>query len=270
MAGTDGALEAAPLYEAAAAAGFSDTKLRLAIRRLVDGGLLTQSGRGRSATLQLTEEGLAEQAPDLWWTAAAYRRDAGLDPWDGAFHFVAFEIPESERAARDALRSQIQDMVGAAVAGGLYVSPHGWEPWLAALARAHGVGHRVWFFESTQLLRSDGEVVAAADLWPTAALADAYAVFVDRWSPLADHPPSDPSSAVRHAFEASAMIEQLLRRDPLLPDELVGRDRTGSEARRVYRTLMRRLAEHEPQIVLVDESTGSWGHLNVDEIWQWQ
>ncbi|MEO1058968.1 MAG: transcriptional regulator, partial [Actinomycetota bacterium] len=110
LADDDGLLDAGALYDAADAAGFTATTMRLALMRLRDAGALTVDGRGRNASIRLTERGRADRSPDLAWVAAAYRLDAGLDPWDHMWHLVSFEIPETQRAARDAVRARIVDL----------------------------------------------------------------------------------------------------------------------------------------------------------------
>ena len=136
IADGDGRIDAAALYGAAEAVGFTDTRIRLTLRRLVEAGSVTVTGRGRAATIELSEAGLAERMTDLTWVAAAHRLDAGLDTWDGVWHLAAFEIPERERAARDAVRGALVDLLCAPLSGGLYLSPWPIEPWVAPVAAA--------------------------------------------------------------------------------------------------------------------------------------
>ncbi len=242
LADADGHLDAGALYAVAEAAGFTTTTIRLALRRLVEGGLAESEGRGRKATLQLTPAGLAERLPDLVWVAAAHRADAGLDPWDGCWHLVSFEVPESARSARDALRNRIIELLGAPLGGALYVSPHRWEPWIDAVAVAHAVVDRVSTVTATQLRHrgSADPAVVARSLWSIDELAAGYQAFVDRWVQL---PMTiDRATAVRLAFEASGEIEQLLRRDPVLPQELLPPGFAGPAARALYLDTMRALA----------------------------
>ncbi len=247
LADDAGRLAAGPLYDGAAAAGFTDTKLRLALRRMSDAGLITVEGRGRKAAIQLTPTGLAARSPDLVWIGAAHRSDAGLDRWDGRWHLAAFEIPEQRRAARDALRNQIVELFGAQLAGGVYVSTFPWEAWLNAVTVAHGVRDRLTT-TATDLLdvggMSDPAAIAAA-LWPVAELRAEYGSFLAQWEHLPTHVPNDPTMAVRGAFEMSAEFEQIVRRDPILPSELVPADFGGPAARALYRKAMQALSRHE-------------------------
>ncbi|MGI9644424.1 MAG: PaaX family transcriptional regulator C-terminal domain-containing protein [Ilumatobacteraceae bacterium] len=247
LADDAGRLAAGPLYDAAEAAGFTDTKLRLALRRMSEAGLVIVEGRGRKAAIHLTPAGLAARSPDLVWIGAAHRSDAGLDRWDGRWHLAAFEIPEHRRAARDALRDQIVELFGAHLAGGVYVTAFPWEAWLAAVTDVHGIRDRLTMTSTERLDvggRSDPLEIAAA-LWPVADLDAEYRAFVVRWGTLPAAVPDDPAVAVRAAFEMSTEFDQVVRRDPILPDELLPREFAGPTARALYREAMQALSSHE-------------------------
>lgn len=247
LADEAGHIHAGSLFAAAEAAGFSTTKLRLAIKRMSDTGLLTSSGRGRKADIQLTNAGLDQRRPDLFWTAFAYRLDAGLHPWDGQWHLAAFEIPEEQRAARDALRNQIRELFGASLSSGLYVSPWAWEAWLTTVAETHNVGDRLTIIETTALHHggtSDRQDLAA-DLWPIDMLDTAYQRFIDHWGPTVAAVPDEEAMAVRAAFEAAAQLEAVFSKDPLLPTELLPNGFAGPPARQLYIDLAEAFSQHE-------------------------
>ncbi|MEM9042740.1 MAG: PaaX family transcriptional regulator C-terminal domain-containing protein [Actinomycetota bacterium] len=240
LADHEGHLDGAALYELGASIGFTDTTIRLTVRRLVEAGLVESSGRGRSSTLQLTPAGVQERAPDLGWTALAYRLDSAAQAWDGRWHLVAFEIPEAERAGRDALRAHLVDLFGAPLGGGLYVSPREWEPWVGEMATLHDIGRHVSTMV-TDRLRVGGETdprSIAASLWPLDEVGVGTRDFVTMWEPLVSDPPRLLGDAARAAFTASIEFETLARRDPLLPHELEPPDWAGRAARRVYRDLL--------------------------------
>ncbi|MGI9623452.1 MAG: PaaX family transcriptional regulator C-terminal domain-containing protein [Acidimicrobiales bacterium] len=242
-----GYLDASALYDASDAAGFTATKLRLALRRLVESGLLQVEGRGRRAQIQLSAEGLAERSPDLAWTGAAYRADAGLDPWDGVWHIASFEIPEDQRAARDALRGQIIDLFGGQLSGGLYLSPFGWEPWLESIAHMHGVADRLTTLEASSVRHggTSDQAAVASLVWPVSEVHDSYVQFIDRWEPLVSAVPDNPGIAIRAAFEAAAEFEAAFRQDPLLPAEVVPAQFAGPSARSLFRQVVDALACHD-------------------------
>ncbi|MEM7093643.1 MAG: PaaX family transcriptional regulator C-terminal domain-containing protein [Actinomycetota bacterium] len=250
LADGDGYLDAAALFDLGAAVGLSDTSIRLTLRRLDEAGLLDVEGRGRKAVIMLTEAGLAARAPDLGWTALAYRLDRGLLPWDGRWHLVSFAIPESERVGRDALRSYLVELIGAQLAGGLYASHYDWEPWVRAFAERHHLTPHLAILATDEL--SIGDAFDPRDiaerLWPLGDLDRSIGEFLERWRPLAVSPPDDLAEAARAAFAASASFEELARRDPQLPSELAPERWRGREVRDVYRTLLQAVSDRHADI----------------------
>lgn len=247
LADRAGLIDAGALYDAAGAVGFTDTKLRLTLRRLAEAGLIESEGRGRAARWTLTAAGLAERSDDLTWVAMAHRLDHGLDRWDGAWHLTAFEVPERQRAARDTLRSLLVDLFAAPLGGGLYVSPWPLRIWIDGPVTDLGITERVTHL-TTDHIDLGGRVDPldiAARLWPVSELADAYDAFLAAWEPVAAAPPADEAAAVRAAFGASAEIEAILRRDPVLPAELLPEGFAGPAARALYRELLVALRGHQ-------------------------
>ncbi len=240
LADDDGRLDTEFLYAAAEAAGFTRTKLRLALRRMADDGLLTSEGRGRKAATRLTPAGLADRSPDLAWVGAAYRADAGLDAWDGNWHLASFEIPERRRAARDAVRRQIVELFGGQLSGGLYLSPLRWEPWIATVARANDVVDRITLLETTTLAHAGASEPSdiAALVWPIDRVDRGYRTFVSTWQARLGSIPHDPADAVRLAFEAASEFEAAFRADPMLPEPLTPLDFAGPPARRLFLELL--------------------------------
>lgn len=250
LADRDGHVDAAALYDLGAAVGLSETTIRLTLKRLRDAHLVTIEGRGRRSEVTLTERGLAERAPDVGWTAMAYRIDAGRSPWDRRWHLVAFEIPETKRVARDALRDQLVELAGARLGGGLYVSPHPWHGWAREIARHHGIEDHVTLLTSDDLVvggHTDPTDIARA-LWPLEQIEAMARSFVDRWSGAVGDPPSSLDAAAQVAFGASADLEALLERDPLLPLELMNDDPVTAAARSLYRRLLTSLSSEHPTL----------------------
>lgn len=247
LADASGTIDADSLYLAAEAAGFTTTKVRLGLRRLVDAGLLDIDGRGRDASIHLTAAGLDERAPDMAWIGAAYRNDAGLDRWDDRWHLATFEVPESQRTSRDALRTRITELFGGALGGGIYVSPFAWEAWLVATADQHGIRDRLTLIEADHLQRGGASEPAevAASIWPIADIDTGYRHFVEQWSDRATDVPTDPYEAIHLAFAAAGQFEATFRTDPLLPVELVPTDFAGPAARRLFIDLIAAVSTHD-------------------------
>ena len=123
----DGEIVAAELYAVAEACGQSSEQVRSCLRRLVNEGLYVQHGKGRSARFVATEAGVAQLEAGWTRTRTAYQQDAAGRGWDRLWHIAAFAVPENRRTARDHLRDRLLGHGGAALQGGMYVSPHPWE-----------------------------------------------------------------------------------------------------------------------------------------------
>lgn len=234
----DGRLSARPLFAMASLLGHSDKAMRDCLARVTREGLLVHvSGRGKSADYSVTEAGRASLDADLGWTAFAHRVDAGLEPWDGCWHLTGFEIPETRRGARDALRNLLVELGAAPIQSGLYVYAFDLSDFVLQLAAHLRVSEAVTGFATRAIQvgndHRDGELVNR--LWPLAALADRYAEVEQRLATVIDQASlieGDQLAALM--FAATLDIEAVLRDDPLLPLELLGAEWAGSRARQAF------------------------------------
>src|SRR5438067_3626849 len=126
MAHEDGTIDAAELYPVAEACGQSGEQVRSCLRRLVAEGLFVRKGTGGGARFEATARGMAALGATVERTRLAYAQDAAGRGWDRQWRLVAFAVPESRRAGRDAFRDRLIALGGAAIQGGLYISPHPW------------------------------------------------------------------------------------------------------------------------------------------------
>ena len=234
----DGRLDAEPLFAVAAATGHSDKAMRDCLARVVrDGLMIRATGRGRSAQYLVTEAGQASLDADLGWTAFAHRVDAGLEPWDGCWHLIGFEIPETRRGARDAIRNLLVELGAAPIQSGLYVYAFDLTDFVLQLAAQLRVSETVTSFVTRAV--QIGDVRRGPDLvdrlWPLAALADRYAGVEQRLAAVIDQAPLiDGDQLAALMFAATLDIEAVLRDDPLLPAELLGADWAGRRARQAF------------------------------------
>src|SRR3954469_5248327 len=180
MAHEDGGIVGAELQQVAEACGQSPEQIRSCLRRLVAEGLFERKGRGTAARFEATAAGMAALGSTVERTRLAYAQDAAGRGWDRTWRLVAFAIPEARRAARDALRDRLLALGGAAIQGGLYVSPHPWHKDVRAEAERLGVGDLVTVGTNHALGVGGGrdprELVQR--LWPVATLAARYDRFV--------------------------------------------------------------------------------------------
>lgn len=202
------------IYDTANLAGLQDQPVRLALRRMIAGGDIAQTGRGRAGTITLTSTGRRRLERDRRSLALAFAQDAGDAPWDGRWRLIAVSVPERERAVRDALRRGLQELGAVAISTGLYVSPHDLIaelpdealPYLSAATTA----------DLNVRGTTDAQTIAQA-LWPSEPTLAAYATLdetVVRGTADAGMP-----GVVSLLLLADA-LELAIREDPLLPLEL--------------------------------------------------
>lgn len=251
MAHENGTILSEELLPVAEACDLTADQVRSCLRRLVAEGLFVRQGTGRATTFVATESGMAALGTAVERTRLAYVQDAAGRGWDRQWRLVAFAVPEKERAARDAFRDHLIDLGGAAIQGGLYVSPHAWHKDAAAEAERLGIAESVTY-ATTDDLDVGGEHDPrrlASTLWPIADLAVAYEKFNARH----EHIPQlliDMRSRKQHlpdsAFLPAALAmtvayDECAGRDPLLPPELLPRPWPGRHARELLMS-SRRLA----------------------------
>jgi phenylacetic acid degradation operon negative regulatory protein len=241
MLGADGTVEAAELAPVAEACGQSREQLRSCLRRLIAEGLLVQTGSGRRARYGATPAGMVALGSSVERTRLAYAQDAAGRGWDRHWRLVAFAVPESRRAARDALRDRLIALGGAAVQGGLYVSPHPWHKDVRAAAVELGVADLVTVASTDDLdvgeERDPREL--ARLLWPVDDLAARYAEFVASFSSvlhsltgLRARKERLPDAAfLPGALAMAVSFQDVFAADPLLPPELLPRPWPGRTAR---------------------------------------
>ncbi|TDD66149.1 transcriptional regulator, partial [Actinomadura rubrisoli] len=220
---TDHTVDTGELYATAPQLGMTDQQVRLCIKRLVAEGRFTQQGRGRKALLRSTKTTEATLGPDVEFVAHAFRQDAGLAPWAGAWHLVAFAVPESTRTARDTLRTALTRLGGAPIQGGLYVSANPWEPYVQDHAHRLGILHHLTFLTTNDLRQGDerAPTALARTLWPQDEIADRYrrlsAVAEPRLRRLQDGTALTVPQQLTMAVELATEFTRAMEPDPLLP-----------------------------------------------------
>lgn len=241
MARADGTILVAEVLPAAAACGQTPDQVRSCLRRLLAEGLFVRKGRGREAVYEATPTGLAAMGTDMERTRLAYAQDAAGRGWDRQWRLVGFAVPERNRGARDAFRERLLALGGAAVQGGLYVSPHPWHKDIRAEAGRLGLGDQVSLATTDDL-----EVAGQRDprelarrLWQLDELAERYQGFIGRYSELPEalaalrqrHERLSDAAFLPLALEMALAFSQCFSRDPLLPPELLPRPWPGRQAR---------------------------------------
>lgn len=243
MTRRDGQLRMDEVGRVAEQCGFSAEQVRSCVRRLVAEGLYERVRSGRAAlyrTTELTHRALGEFQNRR---RRAYQQDVGAAPWDGRWHLVAFAIPEIRRDTRGAFRANLRGLGGAAVQGGLYVSPHPWEAQVRATVKQMEIGDCVSFAASDSL--EIGGVseprLLAQSLWPIEELRDRYESFLDQYRGvpdaleqlLRDGRSLDDELLVPGVLRMAEAWSHVSELEALLPAELLPQPWPGSEARDV-------------------------------------
>ncbi|UDY35744.1 PaaX family transcriptional regulator C-terminal domain-containing protein [Dermatobacter hominis] len=243
LAHRDGSVHGAELYPVAAECGISDETVRSCMRRLIADGLFLREGEGRDAVFSATEAGRAALEVTHQRHLMAYAQDAAGRGWDRRWRLVAFAIPESRRAARDAFRDHLRILGGAAIQPGLYVSPHRWTAEVTEEAERLGIPEHVSTL-TTEDLHVGGETnprTLVERLWPLDEVARRYDDFIATYR---DVPEALEAMRRRHerisehdflpgALHIAIRFNECFEMDPLLPPELLPRPWPGKEAREV-------------------------------------
>jgi phenylacetic acid degradation operon negative regulatory protein len=243
MAHEDGTILAAEVYPVAEACAQSPEQVRSCFRRLEAEGLFTRDGAGRTAVYRATEHGLSAVGSNVERTRLAYGQDAAGRTWDRHWHLVAFGVPEARRSARDTLRDRLLALGGAAVQGGLYVSPHPWEKDVRACAEQLDLVGEITT-ASTDDLDIAGEHdprEIARRLWPIDDLAERYTALCDEYSPVIDlledmrsrHEKMPDTTFLPGALGMAVTFMDCFGDDPLLPPDLLPRPWPGRAARQL-------------------------------------
>ena len=230
----DATIDAGALYDVAGELGMTDQQVRLCVKRLVADGQFVQDGRGRKAVLRATDALRSTITPDLDYLRLMYAQDRGDAPWDGRWRLVAFAVPESVRSARDAMRDVIVRLGGAAIQGGLYVSPNDWGSEIAAAAEQLAITDHVTTLTTTDLAigGSDEPRAVANHLWRLGDIAERHRrLLAVAERALRALPDASPTARLTTAIELAAEFTHAVEPDPLLPPELLPQPWIGVAAR---------------------------------------
>ena len=243
LAHRDGSVHGAELYPVAAECGISDETVRSCMRRLIADGLFLRRGEGRDAVFTATDAGRSALEVTHQRHLMAYAQDAAGRGWDRRWRLVAFAIPESRRAARDAFRDHLRILGGAAIQPGLYISPHRWTAEVTEEAARLGIAEHVSTL-TTEDLDVGGETNPRAlveRLWPLDEVARRYQDFIETYRDVPDaldamrrrHERLSEHDFLPGALHIAIRFNECFEIDPLLPPELLPRPWPGKEARDV-------------------------------------
>ena len=251
MAHDDGTIRADEVYPVAEACGQTAEQVRSCLRRLVSEDLFTRQGSGRDAHYVATEAGQSTLTRNMQRLRLSYAQDRAGRGWDRRWHLAGFAVPESRRSVRDGFRDLLLGMGGAAVQGGLYVSPHAWEDDVRREAKRLGMVDHLMLATTAELevngIRDPREL--ATMLWPIDTVAARYEHFVEQHRGVPDrledmkrdHGRLADTDFLPLALTMAVSYTECSTRDPYLPPELLPRPWPGRAARDIV-VRSRRLA----------------------------
>jgi phenylacetic acid degradation operon negative regulatory protein len=225
----DGWLPIAALVRLLAALGVDQPAVRSAISRLKRRGVLEPARRDGVAGYALSTAGreiLREGDERIFTPPAAALADGWL--------LAIFSVPESERAKRHTLRSQLAGLGFGTAAPGVWIAP------AHRYRAARALLDRLEFASYVDLFRSD--YLAFGDLattvkqwWDLDAVRAGYERFLDAWPPAPSAPPAD--TALPIWIRAVTDWRRLPYLDPGLPAEVLPDDWPGASAVRRFAEL---------------------------------
>ena len=243
LAHRNGDIVTSELWPVTEACGLTADQVRSCLRRLVSEGLFTRKGEGRDARYVATESGHAALAGTMARHVLAYAQDAAGRGWDRTWRLVAFNIPESKRAARDTFRDWLLALGAAPISNGLYVSAHRWDAEVTAEIARLDIADHVTTSSTDDL--SVGGVTnpreLARALWPLERIADRYREFIEIYRDVPDELDDmrrrgdkiSEADFLPGALHIAIRFNQCFELDPLLPPELLPKPWPGREARDV-------------------------------------
>ncbi|HLU59565.1 MAG TPA: PaaX family transcriptional regulator C-terminal domain-containing protein [Pseudonocardia sp.] len=203
--------------------------VRVVAARLRKEGWLDSRRDGRETVYVLT---------DTAWRLLDEGRSRIFDrvtgPWDGVWHTVIYQVPETERALREGLRKQLAWLGFGPLAPSVWISPHD----RTAAVRSHVDGHASVRLD---ILRSRSEGPAAdrdmaGRAWDLAGLDRDYAALLGTYRPRLE--------AYRRGLPGREALVERMRlvhdyrrfpfRDPDLPPELLPEGWSGRAAHEVF------------------------------------
>jgi phenylacetic acid degradation operon negative regulatory protein len=210
--------------------GIPDATTRVAAARLRKEGWLAADREGRETVYSLTESAwqMLDEGRDR-----IFQRAGG--PWDGQWHMVIYQVPETERALRERLRRRLAWFGFGPLSPSVWLSPHNRSRQVIDDFADYPAAQLDSFRSRSAGNGADRDIAARA--WDLAALERDYRDLLARYSPrLAGY----RSGALD---ERAALVERMRLindyrhfpfRDPDLPAELLPDGWPGRQAHEVF------------------------------------
>lgn len=211
-----------------------------AVARLRKSGLVASRGKaGRAPLLVLTPAGEAELAwgmrPERFWNRE----------WDGIWYVLTYDVPESHRSYREALRGFLQRLRLGCLQRSVWVTTRDIRPEYDDLAKGADIERFSHLFEARSVLgrRAEDIVEQAWDFRRLARVQQLYLdVFEDNLSRLYDAR-AQSEDLIELAADEAAAYRSAMAEDPLLPRRLWPADYLGSRVCELHRRCVGLIAD---------------------------
>lgn len=151
--------------------------------------------------------------------------------WDGKWRILSYEIPEHKREVRDRLRRVVATWGLGPWHRSFWVTPHPIIEELKALVSGKGESSFVQAFESEHVFGERDILIEK--VWSTSELEKKYRALFKKWHDIL----SSKHTKVGKMKKVVDEYVRVLRDDPGLPSELVGKKWIGYESFDIYREI---------------------------------
>lgn len=170
-------------------------------------------------------------------------------PWDGRWRIVIFDIEESNKNTREALRDKLRELGLGMLQESVWVTPHDVSVDLREFLESKDLGESAFVLEVSSILAGNQELLVRK-IWNLDALEEAYREVIDDATKLKDmYVESSGRNLQRTEVKKTEMIGEgrkvrqryveALLSDPCLPKELLPVDWPAGKARRAVRDLQK-------------------------------
>lgn len=220
-----GSADVKRLVEIYEARGVSHQLVRNSLARLKKDGYVRSAERSNYAITELGAD----------FVTTINRKPLSAErKWDGQWHLVFFEVPETERKKRDAFRNDLLQLGFGLWFKSAYVSPWDYSAEAMRFAEHHGIRDRVAISRGT-FVHNGPSAMSAKEIWPLEELNRTYREkrewFETRFKlslPLGGEGGEGRELALLVRFlELGELMAELGLNDPMLPDELLPEDWAG-------------------------------------------
>lgn len=153
------------------------------------------------------------------------------EKWDGKWRILSYEIPEQKREIRDRLRREVAGWGLGPWHRSFWVTPHPIISELKTLVSGKDEKDYVQAFESEHVF-GEREILIEK-VWATSTIDKKYRALFKKWHDILSSP-HEKTEKMKKIIEEYIFV---LKDDPGLPTELIGKNWIGFESFQIYREI---------------------------------